>query len=95
MPAVAGHCLQAVKIVRHHANSRFDWLISVNNIVNTSREAISIQSGKHKIFTFVHPVLFASIIIEKMSLCSGQSELASICLFVQFNNQLDVKEIVL
>ena len=23
-------------------------------------------------------------------LCSGQSELASICLFVQFNNQLDV-----
>ena len=23
-------------------------------------------------------------------LCPGQSELASICLFVQFNNQLDV-----
>ena len=23
-------------------------------------------------------------------LCSGQSELASICLFVQFNNQLDM-----
>ena len=23
-------------------------------------------------------------------LCSGQSELASVCLFVQFNNQLDV-----
>ena len=25
-----------------------------------------------------------------LPLCSGQSELASICLFVQFNNQLDV-----
>ena len=24
-------------------------------------------------------------------LCPGQSELASICLFVQFNNQLDVQ----
>ena len=26
--AVEGHCLEAMKIVHHHANGRFDWLIS-------------------------------------------------------------------
>ena len=26
--SVEGHCLQAMKIVHHHANGRFDWLIS-------------------------------------------------------------------
>ena len=45
-----------MKIVRHHANSRFDWLISGHQSVNPSREAISILSGKYKRFTFVHPV---------------------------------------
>ena len=29
-------------------------------------------------------------IIISVPLCSGQSELASVCLFVQLNNQLDV-----
>ena len=54
--AVEGHCLQAMKIVHHHANGSFDWLISGQQSVNPSREAISILSGKYKRFTFVHPV---------------------------------------
>ena len=48
--------VQAMNIVHHHANGRSDWLISEHRSVNPSREAISILSGKYKIFTFVHPV---------------------------------------
>ena len=62
---VEGHCLQAIKIVQHYANSCFDWLISGHQSVNPSREVISILSGKHKRFMFVHPVLLASLIIER------------------------------
>ena len=51
-----GHCLQAMKIVRHHANGCFDWSISEHQSVDPSRKAISILSGKYKRFTFVHPV---------------------------------------
>ena len=55
--AVEGHhCLQAMKIVHHHANGCFDWLISGQQSVNPSREAISILSGKYKRFTLVHHV---------------------------------------
>ena len=54
--AVEGHCLQAMEIVRHHANSRFNWLVSGHQRVNPSREATSVLSGKYKGFTFVHPV---------------------------------------
>ena len=61
---MGGHCLQAMKIVHHYANSCFDWLIFGQQSVNPSREAISILSGKHKRFTFVHPVGF-SIIAQK------------------------------
>ena len=39
----------------------------------------------NKMLTCTHTRRFISV-----PLCSGQSELASICLFVQFNNQLDV-----
>ena len=53
---VEGHGLQAMKIVHHHANGCFDWLISGHQSVNPLREAISILSGKYKRFTFVHPV---------------------------------------
>ena len=53
---VQGHCLQAMKIVHHYADSCFDWLTSGDQSVNPSREAISILSGKYKRFTFVHPV---------------------------------------
>ena len=45
---VEGHCLQAMKIVRHRTNGRFDWLISGHQIVNPSREAISMLSSKYK-----------------------------------------------
>ena len=43
---VEAHCLQATKIVQHNANGRFDWLISGHRSINSSREAISILSGK-------------------------------------------------
>ena len=59
-----------MKIVHHHANGRFDWLISEHQSVNPSREAISILSGKYERFTFVHPVVPAAMIavtIEGMS----------------------------
>ena len=56
---VEDHCLGAMKIVHHHANGRFDWLISGHQSINNpSREVISIlSSGKYKRFTFVHPVV--------------------------------------
>ena len=55
---VEGHCLGAMKIVHHHANGCFDWLISGHQSINPSREVISIlSSGKYKRFTFVHPVV--------------------------------------
>ena len=57
--AMEVHCLLAVKIVHHHANGRFDWLISGHQSVNPSREAIS---GKYKRFTFVHPERWLCII---------------------------------
>ena len=53
---VEGHCLHAMKIVHHYANSCFDWLISGQQSVNPSREAISLLSGKCKRFSFVHRV---------------------------------------
>ena len=54
--AVEGHCLEAMKILRHHVNGRFDWLISGQQSVNPSREPISILSGNYKRFTIVHPL---------------------------------------
>ena len=59
--AMEGHCLQAMKIVHHYANSCFDWLFSGHLSINLSREAISILSGNYKRFTFVHPVHMVSI----------------------------------
>ena len=57
------HCLQVLKIVYHYANSCFDWLISGQQSVNPSREAISILSGKYKGFTFVQHMAFSSKVI--------------------------------
>ena len=50
------HCLEAMKIVHHHANGRFDWLISEHQSINLWKETISTLSGKNKRLTFVHPV---------------------------------------
>ena len=48
---VEDYCLGAMKIVHHHANDRFDWLISGHQSINPSREVISIlSSGKYKIY---------------------------------------------
>ena len=50
------------------------------------RYAIFAAFGRQiKMATCTHTGRFLSV-----PLCSGQSELACICLFVQFNNQLDV-----
>ena len=69
-----------MKIVHHHANGRFDWLISGQQSVNPSREAISILSVKYKTFTFVHPVqdscVFLYFVFELFS-CSSDRELLS------------------
>ena len=52
----------------------------------SSRHTIFATFGRQiKMPTRTHTGRFISV-----PLCSGQSELASICLFVQFNNQLDV-----
>ena len=50
--AVEGHCLQVMKIVHHHANGRFHWLISEHKSINPLRVAISILSGKYERFMF-------------------------------------------
>ena len=55
--AVEGQCLQAMKIVHHYGNGRFDWLISGQQSVNPSRESISILSGKYERFSFVHSII--------------------------------------
>ena len=51
--AVEDHCLQAMKIVHHHANGCFDWSISGHQSVNAWRKAIFVLSGKHKRSMFV------------------------------------------
>ena len=50
------HCLLAIIIVHHHANGRFDWLISEQQSIYPLREAISILSEKYKRFKVVHLV---------------------------------------
>ena len=45
--AVEGHCLQAMKIMCHHTNGHFDWLISGQPSLNPLREATSILSGNY------------------------------------------------
>ena len=74
--AVEGHCLQAMKVVHHHARDRFDWLISEHQSVNPLREAISILSGKYKRFTFAHPVSMQLDFFDKY-VCSRKA----FCLF--------------
>ena len=43
---VEGHCFQAMKIMHHHANGCFDWLISEHQSADPWREAVSILYGK-------------------------------------------------
>ena len=67
----------------------------VSLVYTDSKKTVSCLLPQHAIFatfgrqikmpTCTHTGWFRSV-----PLCSGQSELACICLFVQFNNQLDV-----
>ena len=71
------------------------YVIYVSLVYTDSKKAVSCLLPQHAIFatygrqikmpTCTHTGRFISA-----PLCSGQSELACICLFVQFNNQLDV-----
>ena len=61
------NCIQAMKIVHNHANGGFDWLISEHESVNSSREAISIPSGKYKRFVFIHPVSTALMALPALT----------------------------
>ena len=71
------------------------YVIYVSLVYTDSKKTVSCLLPRYTIFatfgrqikmsTFTHTGRFISV-----PLCSRQSELASICLFVQFNNQLDV-----
>ena len=68
------------------------YVIYVSLVYTDSKKTASCLLPRHlcnfwkaiKMPTCTHATLFISV-----PLYSGQSELASICLFVQFNNQLD------
>ena len=71
------------------------YVIYVSLVCIDSKKTASCLLPRHAIFatfgwqikmpTYTHTGRFISV-----PLCSGQTELACICLFVQFNNQLDV-----
>ena len=71
------------------------YVIYVSLVYTDSKKTASCLLPRHTIFptfgsqikmpTCTHTGRFISV-----PLCSGQSELASFCLSVQFNNQLDV-----
>ena len=77
------------------ASSLVVYVVYVNLVYTDSKKTASCLLPRHTIFatfgrqikmpTCTHTGRFISVL-----LCSGQSELAFICLFVQFNNQLDV-----
>ena len=70
------------------------YVIYVSLVYTDSKKTASCLLPRHTILqlwkaikmpTCTHTGRFISV-----PLCSGQSELASICLFVQFNNQRDI-----
>ena len=71
------------------------YVIYASLVYSDSKKTASCLLSRHAIFatfgrqikmpTCTHTGQFISV-----PLCSGQSELACICRFVQFNNQLDV-----
>ena len=71
------------------------YVIYVSLVYTDSKKTVSCLLPQHTIFatfgrqikmpTCTHTGQFISV-----PLCSRQSELASICIFIQFNNQLDV-----
>ena len=73
-----------MKIVRHHANGRFDWLISEHQSVNPSREAISILSGKYKRFAFVHPVGTPTLVVAALGIRILLYNINGLCKTIMF-----------
>ena len=70
-------------------------VIYVSLVYTDSKKTASCLFPRHTIFaTFGRqikiPICTHTGRFISVPLCSGQSELACICLFVQFNNQLDV-----
>ena len=67
----------AMKIVHHYAKGCFDWLIFEQKSVNTSREEISIVSGKNKDLRL--PILRVKMVSnEKATLLTFSNKLAFI-----------------
>ena len=85
------------KMIHKKAGASFlvVYVIYVSLVYSDSKKTASCSLSRHTIFatfgrqikmpTCTHTGRFISV-----PLCSGQSELASICLFVHFNNQLYV-----
>ena len=69
------------------------YVIYVGLVYTDSKKTASCLLPRHAIFaTFGRQIKMPTCTGRFISvpLCSGQSELGFICLFVQFNNQLDV-----
>ena len=71
------------------------YVIYVSLVYTDSKKTASCLLPRHTIFaTFGRqikmPICTHTGRFISVPLCSGQSELVSICLFVQFNNQLEV-----
>ena len=69
------------------------YVIYVSLVYTDSKKTASCLLPRHPIFaSFGRQLKCLLVRIQGglFSLCSGQFELASICLFVQFNDQLDV-----
>ena len=71
------------------------YIIYVSLVYTDSKKTGSCLLPRHTIFaTFVRQIEMPTCMLAgrfmSVPLCSGQSKLPSICLFVQFNNKLDV-----
>ena len=69
------------------------YVIYVSLVYTDSKKTASCLLPRHTIFATFGRQLKCLLVRRPFisgPLCSGQSEMASICLFVQFNNQPDV-----
>ena len=71
------------------------YVIYVSLLYTDSKKTVSCLLLRHAIFaTFGRQIKMPTCMhtrwLISVPLCSGQSELASVCRFVQFNNQRDV-----
>ena len=71
------------------------YVIYVSFVYSDNKKIVSCLLPRHNIFaTFLKVIKMPTGThtgrFKSVPLCPGQSELACICLFVQFNNQLDV-----